>query len=126
EVYAAWEKDPEAFWAEAAREVDWFEPWRKVFDPEGGVYGEWFVGGSCNACFNAVDRHVEGGRGDQLALIYDSPITGRKKSFTYSALKDEIVALASVLRGQGVGKGDVVIIYMPMVPEALIAMLACA
>ncbi|MEO3389123.1 propionyl-CoA synthetase [Mesorhizobium sp. CAU 1741] len=126
EVYSAWQNDPEAFWAEAAQDIDWVEPWRKVFEPEQGVYGRWFVGGSCNACFNAVDRHVEGVRAEQAALIYDSPITGAKKSFTYRELQEEVVALAAVLRAQGVGKGDVVIIYMPMVPEAVFAMLACA
>jgi propionyl-CoA synthetase len=126
EVYAGWKADPERFWAEAARAIDWVSPPTKIFDPGEGVYGRWFVDGVCNTCFNAVDRHVEAGRGDQPAVIYDSPITGRKKSFTYSQLRDEVTALAAVLRAQGVGKGDLVIIYMPMVPEALFAMLACA
>lgn len=126
EVYASWKQDPEAFWADAAGEVDWDKPWDAVFDADQGVYGRWFVGGALNACFNAVDRHVDGGRADQLALIYDSPITGAKKSFTYAQLKEEVVALAAVLRAQGVEKGDRVIIYMPMVPEAVFAMLACA
>ncbi|TYR34599.1 propionyl-CoA synthetase [Mesorhizobium microcysteis] len=126
DVYAGWKSDPEAFWAEAARGIDWITAPRAVFDPEAGVYGRWFVDGVCNTCFNAVDRHVEGGRADQLALVYDSPITGAKKSFTYAQLKQEVVALAAVLRDQGVVKGDRVIIYMPMVPEAVFAMLACA
>ncbi|MCR4268756.1 propionyl-CoA synthetase [Nitratireductor sp. ZSWI3] len=126
EVYQAWKRDPEAFWADAAREIDWFTPWDKVFDPDDGVYGRWFSGASCNTCFNAVDRHVDGGRKDQPALVYDSPITGRKQSFTYAGLKAEIVALAAVLQDLGVGKGDRVVIYMPMVPEAVFAMLACA
>jgi propionyl-CoA synthetase len=126
DVYAGWKSDPEAFWAEAVKGIDWITAPRTVFDPEAGVYGRWFVDGVCNTCFNAVDRHVEGGRADQLALIYDSPITGAKKSFTYAQLKREVVALAAVLREQGVGKGDRVIIYMPMVPEAVFAMLACA
>ena len=126
EVYAAWQRDPDAFWAEAARDIDWVTPPRTVFDADQGVYGAWFVDGEVNACFNAVDRHVAAGRADQLALVYDSPITGAQRSFTYAQLKDEVVALASVLRDQGVGKGDVVIIYMPMIPEAAFAMLACA
>ena len=126
DIYAGWKADPEAFWAEAARAIDWYTPPQTVFDPDQGVYGRWFTGGVCNTCHNAVDRHVAGGRADQAALIYDSPITGTKKSFTYAELLAEVVALAAVLRGQGVEKGDRVIIYMPMVPEAVIAMLACA
>ncbi|MFC5586585.1 propionyl-CoA synthetase [Nitratireductor kimnyeongensis] len=126
EVYSGWQQDPEGFWAKAAAEIDWFSPWEKVFDAKAGVYGHWFPGATCNTCFNAVDRHVEGGRKDQPALIHDSPISGRKKSFTYGELKDEVSALASVLKDFGVGKGDRVVIYMPMVPEAVFAMLACA
>ncbi|WP_297563385.1 propionyl-CoA synthetase [Nitratireductor sp.] len=126
EVYRSWQQDPERFWAEAAAEIDWYSPWDRVFDAESGVYGRWFPGATCNTCFNAVDRHVEGGRKDQPALVYDSPISGRKKSFTYGELKDEVTALAAVLRDFGVGKGDRVVIYMPMVPEAVFAMLACA
>ena len=126
EVYQGWQRDPEAFWAGAAGEIDWFSPWEAVFDPDQDVYGRWFAGATCNTCYNCVDRHVEGGRADQMALIYDSPITGAKKSFTYAQLKQEVEALAAVIRGQGIGKGDRVIIYMPMVPEAAFAMLACA
>ena len=126
EVYAGWQADPEAFWAEAAKDVDWISPPTRIFAPEQGVYGRWFVDGVCNTCFNAVDRHVAGGRAGQKALIHDSPVTGRKKSYTYAELKAEVVALAAVLREQGVEKGDRVIIYMPMVPEAVFAMLACA
>ncbi|TKT75408.1 propionyl-CoA synthetase [Aquamicrobium sp. LC103] len=126
EIYAGWKSDPEGFWADAAREIDWFSPWEKVFDPDQDVYGRWFTGAICNTCFNAVDRHVEGGRADQAALIYDSPITGAKKSYTYAELKAEVVALAAVLRDHGIAKGDRVIIYMPMVPEAVFSMLACA
>ncbi len=126
EVYGQWKSDPEGFWAEAAREIDWFSPWEKVFDPDAGTYGRWFTGATCNTCYNALDRHVEGGRADQPAIIYDSPITGAKKTFTYRQLLDEVVALASLLRDCGVEKGDRVIVYMPMVPEAAIAMLACA
>ena len=126
DVYARWKADPEAFWAEAARDIDWFKPWDAVFDPTQGVYGRWFPGAECNTCYNAVDRHVEGGRAEQTALIYDSPITGTKASYSYAELKAEVEALAAVLRDQGVEKGDRVIIYMPMVPQAAFAMLACA
>ena len=125
-VYDGWRADPEGFWAEAATAIDWSKPWDKVFDADAGVYGRWFVGAECNTCHNAVDRHVAGGRADQVALIHDSAITGTQRKFTYAELKREIVALASVLRNQGVGRGDRVIVYMPMVAEAAIAMLACA
>jgi len=126
DVYAGWRRDPEAFWADAARSIDWFKPWDRIFDAGAGVYGRWFVGAECNTCHNAIDRHVSGGRADQPALIYDSPMTGTQRKFTYAELKAEIVALAAVLRRQGVARGDRVIIYMPMVPEAVVAMLACA
>ncbi|WP_048644771.1 propionyl-CoA synthetase [Nitratireductor soli] len=126
EVYRSWQNDPHAFWAEAATEIDWFSPWDRVFDAGAGIYGRWFPGATCNTCFNAVDRHAEGGRKDQPALIYDSPITGRKRTYTYGALKAEVSALAAVLQDLGVGRGDRVVIYMPMVPEAVFAMLACA
>ncbi|WP_274627231.1 propionyl-CoA synthetase [Arvimicrobium flavum] len=126
EVYAAWKSDPEKFWADAARDIDWFKPWEKVFDADAGVYGRWFAGAECNTCYNALDRHVAGGRANQLALIYDSPVTGKVSKFTYAEVKQQVVALASVLKNQGVGKGDRVIIYMPMVPEAVFSMLACA
>ncbi len=126
EVYARSRRDPEGFWAEAARDIDWYEPAKKVFDPNAGVYGHWFVGATCNTCFNAVDRHVAGGRGAQPALIYDSPVTGSKRTFTYAELLAEVGALAAILKEFGVERGDRVILYMPMVPEAAIAMLACA
>ena len=79
EVYARWQRDPEGFWGEAAQEIDWIEPAKRVFDPDAGVYGRWFVGGVCNTCWNAVDRHVRQGRGEQPAIIYDSPLTGQKR-----------------------------------------------
>ena len=126
DVYEGWKKDPEGFWASAAGEIDWFKTWDKVFDAESGAYGRWFPGAECNTCHNAVDRHVAGGRADQVALIYDSPITGALKKFTYAELKAEVEALAAVLRDKGVAKGDRVLIYMPMVPEAAFAMLAVA
>jgi len=125
-VYAAWQADPDGFWVKAAAAIDWFKPWEKVFDGDAGVYGRWFVGAECNVCHNAIDRHVAGGRADQVALIHDSPMTGSVRRFTYSELKAEVVALAAVLQDLGVEKGDRVIIYMPMVPEAGFAMLACA
>ena len=126
ELYARWQRDPEGFWAEAAQAVDWIEPAKKIFDPGAGPYGHWFVGGVCNTCWNAVDRHVLGGRGEQLALIYDSPLAGQKRTFTYHRLQTETQVLAAVLRDFGVSKGDRVVLYMPMVPEAVIGMLACA
>ncbi|OQM76256.1 propionyl-CoA synthetase [Manganibacter manganicus] len=126
EVYAAWKHDPEAFWAEAAKAIDWDRPFDRVFDPDAGVYGRWFPGALCNTCYNAVDRHVQNGHGNQLALIHDSAIAGTVRKFTYAELKREVVALASVLRNHGIAKGDRVIIYMPMIAEATFAMLACA
>ncbi len=126
EVYARWQEDPVAFWAEAAKEVDWFTPARAVFNPDAGVYGRWFEGAVCNTCYNAVDRHVAAGHGGRKAILYDSPVTGTKQVFTFAEVQQEVAALAAVMRAQGVSKGDRVIIYMPMVPEALFAMLACA
>jgi propionyl-CoA synthetase len=126
EVYESWQRDPEAFWARAAEAIDWYRAFDRVFDAEGGVYGSWFAGGTCNTCFNALDRHVEGGRADQVALIHDSAMTGAVRRYTFRELQREVVALAQVMRHQGVGKGDRVILYMPMVAEAAIAMLACA
>ena len=126
EVYEGWKRDPEGFWAEAAAAIDWVSPPKTIFDATAGVYGRWFPDATCNTCHNAIDRHVENGRADQAALIYDSPVTGTKKSFTYATLKTEVEALAAVLVDQGVAKGDRVILYMPMVPEAVFAMLACA
>jgi propionyl-CoA synthetase len=126
EVYARWQRDPEGFWGEAARAIDWFEQPKKVFDKDAGIYGQWFTGGVCNTCFNAVDRHVLKGRNDQVALIYDSPVTGTKQTFTYGRMLSEVQLLGAMLRDLGVTKGDRVIIYMPMVPEAVFAMLACA
>ena len=90
EVYGNWVSDPEGFWAQAAKEVDWFQEPEKVFDPEAGVYGRWYTGGTCNTCYNCVDRHVESGRADQPAIIYDSPITGNKKTYTYAELLTEV------------------------------------
>ena len=126
EVYARWQRDPQGFWAEAAQAIDWIETPKRVFDPDAGVYGRWFVDGVCNTCWNAVDRHVMSGRGEQVAIIYDSPLAGQKRTLTYHRLQVETQVLAAILRNFGVEKGDRVILYMPMVPEAVIAMLACA
>jgi propionyl-CoA synthetase len=126
DVYARWQRDPEGFWGEAAQEIDWIEKPKKVFDKNAGIYGRWFVGGVCNTCYNALDRHVLSGRNDQAALIYDSPVTGQKQVFTYGRLLSEVQLLGAMLRDFGVEKGDRVILYMPMVPEAAIGMLACA
>ena len=126
DVYARWMSSPERFWAEAAEAIHWQKRWDKVLDASRPPFYRWFPGGVVNSCYNALDRHVESGRADQRALIYDSPMTGTIKSFTYRELLDEVARCAGVLLRQGVQKGDRVIIYMPMVPEAVIAMLACA
>jgi propionyl-CoA synthetase len=126
DVYARWQHDPESFWGEAAAEIDWFEKPRKVFDASLGIYGRWFPGGATNTCYNALDRHCARARNDQPALIYDSPVTNTKQTFTYGRMLSEVQLLGAMLRDFGVGKGDRVIIYMPMVPEAVFAMLACA
>jgi len=119
--------DPSKFWSEIAQDIDWVKTWDKVLDDSNPPFYRWFAGAECNTCYNAVDRHVENGRGDQPAIIYDSPMTGgTQKTYTYSDLKDEVSRFAGVLRANGVGKGDRVIIYMPMVPQAPIAMLAVA
>jgi len=120
-------QDPEGFWGDAAKEIDWIKPWDKVLDSSNKPFYRWFSGAQCNTCYNALDRHVEAGRGDTTALIYDSPVTGgTKKTYTYSELRDEVALFAGVLAAQGVSKGDRVIVYMPMIAEAAIAMLACA
>jgi len=126
EIYERSLRDPQGFWGEAAKEIDWFEPAKKVFDPAMGLYGRWFAGGVVNSCFNAVDRHVKGGRAEQLALIHDSPLTDQITTFTFAQLQQEVETLGAVMQDFGVTKGDRVVIYMPMVPEAVIAMLACA
>jgi propionyl-CoA synthetase len=125
-VYAEWLADPQAFWAKAAERIDWIVPPRRILDPAAGVYGRWFPDATCNTCFNALDRHVAGGRGAQAAILYDSPVTGAKRRISYAELLDEVAVFAAVLRDFGVGKGDRVIVYMPMIPESVVAMLACA
>ena len=126
QTYDRWRADPQAFWAEAAREIAWIRPPERIFDPEAGVYGRWFPDARCNACFNALDRHVEAGRGEQAALYYDSPVTAAKRAISYRELLDETATLGAVLNDLGVAAGDRVLIYMPMIPEAIVAMLACA
>ena len=126
EVFNRSISDPEAFWAEAAEDVSWYKKWDKVLDDSDAPYYRWFSGGTVNSCYNALDCHVEGGRADQAALIYDSPVTDTVRSFTYRELLDLTARFAGVLAGRGVVKGDRVVIYMPMIPEAIIAMLACA
>jgi propionyl-CoA synthetase len=118
--------DPEGFWSEAAAAIDWVTPPDRALDDSRAPLHRWFPGGELNTCFNALDRHVEGGRADQLALIYDSPVTETVARYTYGELRDQVARFAGALAAEGVGRGDRVIIYMPMVPEAAIAMLACA
>ncbi len=125
-TYARSLEDPEGFWGEVAEDVHWYKKWDKVLDDSNPPFYKWFVGGEVNTCYNALDLHVETGRADQLALIYDSPVTDQVKTFTYRELRDEVARFGGVLATQGVEKGDRVIIYMPAVPEAVIAMLACA
>ena len=126
DVHARSIADPEGFWGEAAQDIDWIKPADKVFDPTLGLYGRWFVGAVVNTCYNALDRHVADGRADQLALIHDSPMTGVVTTYTYAELLHEVSTLAAVMQDFGVTKGDRIILYMPMVAEAMIAMLACA
>jgi propionyl-CoA synthetase len=118
--------DPEDFWGQAARDIDWYRAPATVLDASNPPFYRWFPDGMLNTCFNAVDRHVLGGRADQAALIYDSPVTGTCRTLSYRELQEEVARFAGVLRGLGVAQGDRVVIYMPMIPEAVTAMLACA
>ncbi|NEU12137.1 propionyl-CoA synthetase [Methylobacterium sp. BTF04] len=126
QAHAASLGDPEAFWLEAANAIAWETAPVRAFDPQAGTYGRWFPDATLNACHNAVDRHVADGRGEQAAIHYDSPVTGTKRTITYRQLRDAVATLAAVLADLGVGRGDRVVIYMPMVPEAVFGMLACA
>ena len=126
EAYARSLRDPEGFWAAAAEDLYWERRWDRVFDDSRPPFYRWFTGGVLNTCYNALDLHVDRGRGKQRALIYDSPVTGTIITLTYAELRDEVACVAGALRRQGIGPGDRVIIYMPMVPEAVVAMLACA
>src|SRR4051794_22799990 len=119
--------DPEGYWREAAAAVDWVTPpGERILDDSRPPFYRWFPGASLNTCYNAVDRHVEGGRAQQAAIVYDSPVTGTQRTLTYAELQDAVARFAGVLRSLDVDTGDRVVIYMPMVPEAVIAMLACA
>jgi len=126
DVYRRWQTDPEGFWMAAANEIDWVQPPSKALFADRAPIYEWFADARVNTCWNAVDRHVLAGRGAQLAIIHDSPVTHLKRGITYAELLARVSSLAGALRAKGVEKGDRVIIYMPMVPEALEAMLACA
>jgi len=119
-------QNPGGFWGEAAEDCHWYKRWDRVLDDSNKPFYRWFVGGEINTCYNALDFHIENGRGNQAALIYDSPVTNTIKKFTYTELRDEVAKFAGALDGLGVKKGDRVIIYMPMIPEAVIAMLGCA
>src|SRR4051794_1139821 len=118
--------DPDGFWREAAGLIDWYREPETIMDSSALPFSRWFQGGELNTCHNALDRHVDAGRGDQVALIHDSPVTDDRQRYTYSELRDRVARFAGVLRSVGVDKGDRVIIYMPMIPEAAVAMLACA
>jgi propionyl-CoA synthetase len=126
DAYARSLAEPEEFWLAAATAIDWTTPPTRALDDSAAPLYRWFPDGQLNTCHNALDRHVDGGRADQTALVYDSPVTGTKASFTYRELRDEVARFAGVLAGLGVGRGDRVIVYMPMVPRAVVAMLACA
>ena len=125
-VYARAQRDPEAFWAAAAEDLVWERRWDRVLDDSRPPFVRWFTGGALNTCENAIDVHIDRGRGKQRALVYDSPVTGTVQTWTYIELRDAVATMAGALRRAGIEKGDRVIIYMPMVPEAVFAMLACA
>ena len=125
DVYRRSLEDPAGFWGEIAEELHWSRKWDQVLDDSNAPFYRWFSGALVNTCYNLLDAHVENGRAEQPALIYDSPVTGAVKSYTYRELLNEVATFAGALRREGVEKGDRVIIYMPMVPEAVIAMLAC-
>ena len=126
ELYQNSIETPEQFWAEAASDLDWSRRWDRVLDDSNPPFYEWFAGGEINTCYNALDRHCEAGRGGQAALIYDSPVTGQVRTYSYDELRDQVARFAGILKECGVGMGDRVIIYMPMIPEAVISMLGCA
>jgi propionyl-CoA synthetase len=126
ETYQLSLTDPEEFWGKAAQDLYWYKKWDKVLDDSNAPFYSWFSGAEFNTCYNALDFHIENGRGGQTALIYDSAVTNGSKSYTYAELRDEVALLAGVLTGQGVMKGDRIIIYMPMIPQTVFAMLACA
>ena len=118
-VFTKWQTNPEQFWLEAAQDIDWVKAPVKALNGKNAHVYEWFTDSLVNGCYNAVDRHVVAGRGDQVAIIHDSPVTGTKRAITYSELQENVARLAGALSAKGVKLGDRVIIYMPMVPEAL-------
>ncbi|NNF46550.1 MAG: propionyl-CoA synthetase [Desulfofustis sp.] len=126
DVFAKSVENPEGFWAEAAEGIDWYQKWDKVLDDSNPPFYRWYLGAKMNTCYNAIDRHVEGGRGDQVAIIHDSPVTDTITKVTYKELQEKVARLAGALQSNGITKGDTVIIYMPMILEAAYAMLACA
>jgi propionyl-CoA synthetase len=126
DVYNRSIQDPNGFWGDAAQDIVFTKKWDKILDDSRPPFYQWFTGAELNTCYNAIDIHVEQGRGDQLAIIYDSPVSDTKRTYTYAQLLEQVSKFAGVLKNQGVAKGDRVIIYMPMIPEAIIAMLACA
>lgn len=125
-VYADWKADPEKYWGELSQTIDWFKEPTTIFDESQGIYGRWYTDGVTNTCYNAIDRHVKAGRGDDTALIYDSPVTDTKQKFSYNDLLSDVVSLSAAIKAQGVKKGDRVVIYMPMIPQTAVAVLACA
>ena len=125
DIYENSIKKPENFWEEISKDIFWFKKPTKILNKSNPPFYKWFEDGVTNTCYNALDIHVDQGRGDKLALIYDSPITGSKSQFTYNELRKKVSIFAGALKNQGIVKGDRVIIYMPMIPEAVIAMLAC-
>ena len=126
EIYRRSLEQPEGFWAEAAEALDWDRRWERVLDDSEAPYYRWFSGGQMNTCHNALDRHCEAGRGEQTAVIYDSPVTGQVRRYSFAEMRDLVARFAGALKQLGVGQGDRVILYLPMIPEAVVAMLACA
>jgi propionyl-CoA synthetase len=126
EAYQRSLADPEGFWGQVAQAIDWYRAPQVILDRSNAPFYRWFSDGVMNTCFNALDRHVADGRGDQAALVYDSPVTGVTRRYSYAELLDEVARFAGVLAGLGVGRGDRVVIYLPMIPQAVVAMLACA
>ena len=124
--YSSWKNDPISFWEEKAKNIDWFKPWKKTLEEKESSSWSWFTGGSLNTCYNCIDRHIKRGKGDKVAIIFDSPITNYKNKITYNELYIKVSSLAASLENQGVTKGDRVILYMPMIPEVIVSMLACA
>ena len=126
EIYQRASEKPQEFWAQAAEDLIWQKKWQKVLDDKNSPFNTWFAGGKINTCYNALDRHVEAGSSDRVALIYDSPLAATKEKITYLELRDRVAAFSGVLKKYGVEYGDRVVIYMPMIPETVVAMLACS